>query len=118
VPHADEMQELLVRVKEMEHKLEGTEESRQMYLQMIARLEGESTFFNRDLGKVKAAADAKEQDEAELQLMLTDATHARDDAQQQCVEIQHADQAQAGQGACQAREAAREAARAVRGARG
>ncbi|KAJ1618361.1 hypothetical protein T492DRAFT_1093226 [Pavlovales sp. CCMP2436] len=94
VPHADEMQELLVRVSEMEHKLEATEESRQMYLQMIARLEGESTYFNRNLSKVKAAADAKEQDEAELQLMLTDATHARDDAQQICVEIQHADHAE------------------------
>lgn len=94
VPHTSTTQELESAIAQMGRKLEEADETRLMYLQMIARLKGESTFFNRDLSRLKAATNAKEQDEVELQLMLKDATYARNDAKQRCHEVEQATHAE------------------------
>lgn len=94
VPHASTTEQLEEAIADMERKLGEAEETRLMYLQMISRLKSETAFFNRDLNKVKAVTDAKEHDEVELQLMLKEATQARNAAKEALREVEHRAQAE------------------------
>lgn len=85
-PHAGSTEQLEEAIAEMERNLEQAEAAQLMYLQMVERVKGESTHFNRDLNRIRAAAGAKEQDEVELGLIVKDALHLRNLAKLRCAE--------------------------------
>lgn len=88
-PTVGRIRQLEKAINDMQVKVEDVEEMKQTYLRMVDRLKSETVIFGRDLQKISASVHAKEHDNAELELLVKEALHRRDEVVSKQKELEH-----------------------------